>query len=48
MVTENIDIIIIILAVFNIKVLKTINYRLIRIEVAQVFYPNFPRRFPKI
>jgi hypothetical protein len=48
MVTESIDITIIILAVLNIKVLKAINYRLIRIEIAQVFYPNLPRRFPKV
>jgi hypothetical protein len=45
-VAKGIDIIIIILAV-NIKILKTISYGLIRIEITQVFCPNFPRRFPK-
>jgi hypothetical protein len=48
MVTESIDIIIIVLAILNTKILKTINYKLIRIEITQVFYPNLPRKFPKI
>jgi hypothetical protein len=47
-VTENINVTIVVLAIFNIKILKTINYRLIRIEIVQVFCPNFPRRFLKI
>jgi hypothetical protein len=42
------DIIIIILAVLNTKILKTINYGLIGIEIAQVFCPNLPRKFLKI
>jgi hypothetical protein len=42
------DVIIIVLAVLNTKVLKAINYGLIGIEVAQVFCPNLPRRFPKV
>jgi hypothetical protein len=42
------DIVIIVLAVLNIKVLKAISCGLIRIKIAQVFYPNFPRRFSKV
>jgi hypothetical protein len=42
------DVAIIVLAVLNTKVLKAINYGLIRVEVAQVFCPNLPRRFPKV
>jgi hypothetical protein len=34
MVTENINVIIIVFAIFNIKVLKAINCGLIRIEIA--------------
>jgi hypothetical protein len=48
MVTESIDIAIIVLAVLNTKVLKAINCGLIGIEVAQVFCPNFPKRFLKV
>jgi hypothetical protein len=48
MVAESIDIAVIILAVLDIEILKIINCRPIRVEIAQVFYPNLPRRFPKI
>jgi hypothetical protein len=48
MITESIDVAIVVLAVLNTEVLKAINYRLIRIKIAQVFYPNFPRKFLKI
>jgi hypothetical protein len=34
MIAENIDITIIILAILNIKILKAINYGLIRVEIA--------------
>jgi hypothetical protein len=47
-VTESIDITIIVLAVLNIEVLKVISCGPIRVEIAQVFCPNFPRRFPKV
>jgi hypothetical protein len=47
-VVKSMDVTIIILAVLNIKVLKAISYGLIGVEVAQVFYPNFPKRFPKV
>jgi hypothetical protein len=42
------DITIIILAVLNTEVLKAINYGPIRVEIAQVFCPNLPKRFPKV
>jgi hypothetical protein len=42
------NITIIILATLNIKVLKAISYGLIRVEIAQVFCPNLPRRFLKV
>jgi hypothetical protein len=42
------DIAIIVLAVLNTKVLKAINCGPIRVEIAQVFCPNLPRRFPKV
>jgi hypothetical protein len=42
------DITIVVLAILNTKILKAISYGLIGIEVAQVFYPNLPRRFPKV
>jgi hypothetical protein len=48
MVAESIDIIIVVLAVLNTEVLKAISYGLIRVEIAQVFYPNLSRRFLKI
>jgi hypothetical protein len=48
MVAENINITIIVLAILNIEVLKAINYGLIRVEIAQVFCPNLPKRFPKV
>jgi hypothetical protein len=47
-VAESIDITIVVLAVLNTEVLKAINYRLIGVEIAQVFCPNLPRRFPKV
>jgi hypothetical protein len=48
MVIESIDIIIVILIILNTKILKAINCGLIRIEITQVFYPNLPRKFPKV
>jgi hypothetical protein len=48
MVAESMDIAIVILAVLNTEILKAINYRPIKIEVVQVFYPNLPRRFLKV
>jgi hypothetical protein len=42
------DVTIIILAVLNTKVLKAISCGLIRVEITQVFYPNLPRKFPKV
>jgi hypothetical protein len=42
------DVAVIVLAVLNTEVLKAINYGLIGVEVAQVFCPNLPRRFPKV
>jgi hypothetical protein len=48
MVAESINVVIVVLVVFNIKVLKAISYGLIRVEIAQVFCPNLPRRFPKV
>jgi hypothetical protein len=42
------DVAIVVFAVLNIEVLKAINYRLIGVEVAQVFCPNLPRRFLKV
>jgi hypothetical protein len=42
------DVAIIVLAVLNTEILKAINYGLIRVEIAQVFCPNLPRRFPKV
>jgi hypothetical protein len=47
-VAESIDVAIIVLAVLNIEVLKAISCGLIGVEVAQVFCPNLPRRFPKV
>jgi hypothetical protein len=47
-VTEGINVIIIVLAILDIEILKTINCGLIGVEIAQVFYPNLPRRFPKV
>jgi hypothetical protein len=48
MVAKGIDVIIIVLTILNTKILKVINYGPIRVEIAQVFCPNFPRKFPKI
>jgi hypothetical protein len=48
MVAESMDIAIVVLAVLNTEVLKAISCRPIGVEVAQVFCPNLPRRFPKI
>jgi hypothetical protein len=48
MVAEGMDVTVIVLAVLNIEVLKAISYRLIGVEIAQVFCPNLPRRFPKV
>jgi hypothetical protein len=48
MIAKSINIAIIILAILNTEVLKAINYGLIRVEVAQVFCPNFPRKFLKV
>ena len=48
MVAESINVVIVVLTVLNIKILKAINYGLIGVEVAQVFCPNLPRRFPKV
>jgi hypothetical protein len=42
------DVAIIVLAILNTKILKAISYGLIRVEIAQVFYPNFPRKFLKV
>jgi hypothetical protein len=47
-VAESMDVAIVVLAVFNIEILKTISYGLIGVEIAQVFCPNLPRKFPKI
>jgi hypothetical protein len=48
MVAEGMDIAVVVLAILNTEVLKAISYRLIGVEVAQVFCPNLPRRFPKV
>jgi hypothetical protein len=47
-VTESIDIAIIVLAILNTKILKAISCGLIGVEIAQVFYPNLPRKFLKV
>jgi hypothetical protein len=39
---------IVVLAIFNTEILKAISCGLIGVEITQVFYPNLPRRFPKI
>jgi hypothetical protein len=48
MVAEGMDVAVVVLAVLNTEVLKAISCRLIGVEVAQVFCPNLPRRFPKV
>jgi hypothetical protein len=42
------DVVIVVLAVLNTEILKAISCGPIRVEVVQVFCPNFPRRFPKV
>jgi hypothetical protein len=42
------DVIIIVLTILNTEILKAINYGLIGVEIAQVFCPNLPKRFPKV
>jgi hypothetical protein len=48
MVVKGMDVIIIVLAVFNIEILKAISCGPIRVEVTQVFCLNLPRRFLKV